>query len=123
MNFRGNECDIAPYTDAYETKKAMPISQTATEYNNPDTGETTTLILNEAIWMGETMDHTLVNPNQLCVYGMTVQYNTFAEAPILIATEDHEFMLTLYHKGTILGVTTRKPTEKELQTCLHVTYL
>ena len=58
------------------------------------------------------MDHTLVNPNQLCAYGMTVQNNPFAEVPIFIATEDHDFMIPVYCKGTILGVTTRNPIDK-----------
>ena len=70
--------------------------------------------------MGETMDHTLVNPNQLRAYGITVQDNPFAEAPLFIATEDHGFMLPVYSKGTILGVAIRTPTDKELQTCPHV---
>ena len=99
----------------------MPIVQAATAYANPEKGETTILILNKAIWMGETMDHNLVNPNQLRAYSMTVQYNPFVEAPISIATEDHNFMLPLYSKGIILGVTTRTPAEKELQICPHVT--
>ena len=63
MNFTGKEYDVAPYTDAYETINAVPIVHAATSYGNPETGETTILILNEAIWMGETMDHTLVKPN------------------------------------------------------------
>ena len=62
--------------------------------------------------MGETMDHTLVNPNQLRAYGMTVQYNPFAETPIFIAMEDRDFMFLLSSKGNVLGVTTRTPTEK-----------
>ena len=102
MNFMGKECDVVPYNDAYKRIKAVPIVQVATEYDNPDTGETTTLILNEVIWMGETMDHTLVNPNQLRAYGMTVQENPFTESPIFIVTEDHNFMLPLCSKGNIL---------------------
>ena len=86
--------------------------QEATAYNNPETGETTILMLNEAIWMGETMDHTLVKPKQLRAYGMKDQDNPFSEAPILIATEDHEFMLLLPSKGNTLVFTTRTPTEK-----------
>ena len=49
--------------------------QAATVYNNTEAGETTILILNGETWMGETMDDTLVNPNQLRAYGMTVKYN------------------------------------------------
>ena len=55
------------------------------------------------------MDHTLVIPNKLCAYVMMVQDNPFTEAPILIETEDHDFMLLLSSKGPILGVNTRTP--------------
>ena len=101
MRFTGKECDVAPYTDAYETIKSVPIVQANTAYDNPETWETTILILNEAIWMGATTDHTLVNPNQLREYGMTFQDNPFAEAPVFVATEDHAFMLLLYSKKTL----------------------
>ena len=78
IHFTGKECDVAPYTDTYDTIKAVSIVHADTAYDNPETGDTTILILNKEIWMGETMDHTLVNPNQLHAYGMTVQYNPFA---------------------------------------------
>ena len=96
--------------------------QVATAYDNPKTGDTTILILNKAIWIGETMDYTGVNPNQLRA-GMKVQDNPFAEAPILISTEDHDFMLPLSSKGTTLGFATTTLTDKELQTCPHGTCL
>ena len=65
MSYTGKECDVSPYTDAYDTIKSVPIVQAATAYDSPETGETSILILNEALWMGNVMDHTLVNPNQL----------------------------------------------------------
>ena len=65
MHYTGKECDISPYTEAYEAIKSVPIVQAATAYGDTETGETTILIMNEAIWMGDQMDHTLVNPNQL----------------------------------------------------------
>jgi hypothetical protein len=63
MYYTGKECDVSPYTEAYEVIKSVPIVQAATAYNNMDTGKTTILILNEAIWMGYQMKHTLINPN------------------------------------------------------------
>ena len=116
MHFLGKECDVVPYTDVYKTIKAVPIFKATTAYGNPETGETTILILNKEIWMGETMDHTLMNPYQLRAYGMTFQDNTFAESPIFIATEDHDFMLLLFSKGTTPGFTTRTTTDKDLHT-------
>jgi hypothetical protein len=65
MYYTGKECDVSPYTEAYKAIKSVPIVQAATGYGNRDTGETTILILNEAIWMGDQMEHTLINPNQL----------------------------------------------------------
>ena len=120
MHFTGKECDVSPYTDTYEAIKSVPIVQAGTAYDNPETGETTILILNEVIWMGDKMDHTLVNPNQLRAYGLNVQDNPFSDSPIFISTEGNEFVLPLSSKGTILGVTTRTPTDNELQTCPHV---
>jgi hypothetical protein len=121
IHYTGQECDVSPYTEAYESIKSVPIVQAATAYDNPETGETYILILNQAIWMGDKMSHTLVNPNQLRAYGITVQDNPFIEAPIFISTEDSNFSVPLACKGTILGVATRTPTEQELQTCPHVT--
>ena len=54
MHFTGKECDVATYTDTYNTIKSVPIVQTDTAYNNPETGETMIQILNEAIWVGST---------------------------------------------------------------------
>ena len=78
IHFMGKECDVAPYTAAYNRIKVVPIVQAAIAYSYPETGETTILILNKAIWIGETMDNTLVNPNQFRAYGMTVQDNSFS---------------------------------------------
>jgi hypothetical protein len=119
MYYTGKECNMLPYTEAYKAIKSVPIVQAATAYDNRDTGETTILILNEAIWMGDQMEHTLINPNQVQAYGITVQDNLFDPAPIFISTEDNEFTLPLNSKGTVLGVATKTPTDQELQTCPH----
>ena len=71
--------------------------------------------------MGASMDHTLVKPNKLCAYIMTVQDKPFAEAPFCISTENHDYMVPLSSKWTVLGNTTRNPAEQELQTCPEVT--
>ncbi len=120
MYYTGKECDVSPYTEAHEAIRSVPIVQAATAYNNRDTGKTTILILNEAIWMGDQMEHTLINPNQLRAYGITLQDNPFDPAPIFISTEDNEFTLPLNSKGMVLDVATRTPTDQELQTCPHV---
>ena len=46
MHYTGKECDVSPYTDAYKAIKSVPIVLADTSYENPETGETTILILN-----------------------------------------------------------------------------
>jgi hypothetical protein len=70
--------------------------------------------------MGGQMKLTLVNPNQLRAYGITVKENPFDRAPIFISTKDNEFTLPRYSKGNAIGVAPRTPTHQELQTCPHV---
>ena len=48
MHCTGKECDATPYTDTYDIIKAMTIIQAATAYDNPETGDTTILLLNKA---------------------------------------------------------------------------
>ena len=99
MHYTGKKCDVSPYTDAYEAIKSVPIVQAATAYENPETGETTILVFNEAIWMGEQLKHTLINPNQLRAFGVTVQDNPFGDAPLYISTEGNEFTMPLKCKA------------------------
>ena len=116
----GRECDVLPYSDTYESIKAVPIVSAATAWTSESTGETFILVFNEALWMGDHLDHTLVNPNQLRHFGVHVQDNPTLDSPLFIATEDLSFHLPLSARGTTIMVNTRTPTELELQECPHI---
>ena len=45
------------------------------------------LIFHESLWMGNKLDHTLVNPNQLQAYGVSVQDNPFNTNPLSITRD------------------------------------
>ena len=65
---------------AYKAIKSVTIVKAYTEYDNPETGEKKTLILNETIWMYNKMEQNLVKPNQLHSCRITVQDNPFSNA-------------------------------------------
>ena len=44
------------------------------------------LIFHQSLWMGDKLDHTLDNPNQLQSYGVRVQDNPFDAKPLSITT-------------------------------------
>ena len=72
-------------------------------------------MFHEGLWMGDQMEHSLLNPNQLRYFGVTVQDNPFADAPLYISTDNGDFVLPLEILGTNIVAKTRTPTEKELQ--------
>ena len=120
LSHTGRICDVSPYTDAYEPIRSVPIVQAATAWTSMDSGKTFILVFNEGLWMGDQLSHTLVNPNQLRSFGVTVQDNPFSGSPLYIATEDEEFVMPLGILGTNIIANTRTPTDEELQTCQHV---
>ena len=115
------ECDVSPYTDAYESIKSVPIARAGTAWTSPVSGVTYILVFNEGLWMGDKMDHTLINPNQMRHFGIKVQDNPYDDAPLYLMTEDGDFALPLSVQGTNSMADTRTPTEEELQTCNHIT--
>ena len=120
LQYTGKVCDVAPYRDDYESVNDVPIVHAATAWQSPETGQTYILVLNEALWMGDSMDHTLVNPNQLRHFGTHVQDNPTSSHPLSIITADNEFSMELSIAGTIVFADTHCPTEKELHDCPHI---
>jgi hypothetical protein len=67
------------------------------------------------------LDHSLINPNQLRHYGVTVQDNPFALTLLRIASPDDEFRMPMQADGTTIFFDSRTPTNYELDQCPHIT--
>ena len=52
-----------PYDSSYEPISDVPIVSGATAYDDPDTGLTWLLIINNGLYYGNKIDDTLINPN------------------------------------------------------------
>ena len=61
--------------------------------------ETLIIILHEGLWIITTMEQTLVNPNQLRHFGVTVQDNPYSSSPLYIESPDRDFVLPLIVEG------------------------
>ena len=121
LSYSGKECEVSPYTDSYESTKHVPIVTGATAWTSPMDQETYILILNESLWMGDSMNHSLINPNQLRHYQIAVQDNPYSESPVLIHSPQDDFLMELSTSGNNIVAHTRTPTEQELKTCRHIT--
>ena len=120
MHYTSRECDVSPYADTYEPIRNVPIVIGATAVTSLTTGMTYILIFNEAIWMGDLLDHSLLNPNQLRSHGIDVHYNPFGAVAMHIASDDDDFMHPMQADGTIIYFDSRTPTNHELATCPHI---
>ena len=69
---------MSPYTGEYEEIKNVLIVSEATAWTSLELAETFVIILHEGLWMNTTMEHTLINPNQLQHFGVTVQDNPYS---------------------------------------------
>jgi hypothetical protein len=68
----------SPYTEVYESVKAVPIVPGATVWTDERTGSTYTLVVNEGLRMPDTVTASLIDTNKLRAYGITVQGSPFA---------------------------------------------
>ena len=120
LQYTGKVCDVSPYRDDYAPVSNVPIVSAATAWQSSFTGETYILVFNEALWMGDSMDTSLINPNQLRHFGTQVQDNPVSDLPLSIITEDNEFSMELRMSGTIIYADTHTPSDNELRTCKHI---
>ena len=112
LSYTGKECEVSPYSPDYEAMHNIPVVTGATVWTNPQDGMPILLVFHEALWMGDKLDHTLVNPNQLQAYGVDIQDNPFMST--LLTISDQDYVISLYSQGTIICGDTRSLTEQEL---------
>ena len=51
----------------------VSIAMVATMWMHPQNGQPYILIINEALYFGDQVDVTMLNPNQLCMIGIIVE--------------------------------------------------
>jgi hypothetical protein len=65
LSYTGRECDVSPYIDSYKAIKGVPIVTGATAWTAQVDGQTYILVFHEARWIGDVLQQSLLNANQL----------------------------------------------------------
>jgi hypothetical protein len=76
LEFTGMSCSITPFHANYPSMDQIPVATCATAVDMSD-GAVVVLIIHEALYFGQSMDHFLINPNQICITGIPVNDNPF----------------------------------------------
>lgn len=112
--------DVYAYDKSIEPIENVPIVSGVTAYDCPKTGQTYLLIINEGLYYGTKLDHSLLNPNQLRSYGVRFWDNPFDDERGLGIDVNEDLSIPLATKGTKVYFSTRAPTDQELTTCPKV---
>ena len=92
----------------------------ATAWDDPKTGITYVIVINEALYYGIKLDHSLINPNQVRAFGIKYWDNPYDKERGLKIEVDKAIEIGMHTQGTKVRFETRAPTEYELSNCQHV---
>ena len=119
LEFTGEQCDVTPYTSDYQPITNVSVVNAVTAFTDESTGETVILHFNQVLWYGKRMRMSLINPNQLRHYGITLSDDpTDATRPFGISIA--ELCVPFKMDGTTVYFETRVPTAWELENCRNV---
>ena len=117
--YTGQHCQAHGFHDELTPINDVPIATVATAWSDQNTGESFILVIHEALYFGDSMDHSLVNPNQLRAFGIDVYDNPYDVKPMGIQITDNK-LLPFRSDGATIYFTTWSPTDEEMDTYEHV---
>lgn len=107
--------EVFPYDDTMPSIQ-VPIVSGATAYDCPKTNQTYILVVNEGLYYGKKLNHSLFNQMQVRSFGIDVWDNPFdRDRPFGMEVED--LFIPFQTKGIKVLFKTRAPTEEELERC------
>jgi Reverse transcriptase (RNA-dependent DNA polymerase) len=113
-------CTVSPFTDGLGMAQDVDIVSAATAWDAPS-GETFLLVFHEALWFGDSMEVSLLNPNQCRQYGIKVWDDpTDEDRPIGITDPTTEVVIPMEMNGMLVGFDVRTPTKEELHNCVQI---
>ena len=80
LEFTQRAADVYAYLKDIALIEGVPIVSGETAWDDPITGQTYILVINEGLYIGNKMDHSLINPNQIRDYGIPLWDNAHDKA-------------------------------------------
>ena len=122
ITFTGQQCEVKGFSEDFEPITDVPVATVATAWCDGDGGPTYILIFNEALYFGDKLDHSLINPNQLRHYGIRVHDNPYETDPTRqMGIELYDDILLPFHAtGATIFFDTFYPSDRDMETCTHI---
>ena len=90
----------------------------ATAYKDSD-GVTYILVINEAMYFGQEMDHSLINPNQIRHFGIPVSDNAYDGTQDL-GIDHEEVFIPFETQGSTVFFETFVPSDDDIERSPHI---
>ena len=119
ISYTSRTADVYPYDTSYKPIQNIPIVSGATAWTNADDHITYIFVINEALYYGNKLDHSLINPNQIKANAIDVHDNPFGNEPTSIHIDGGP-IIPLIRNGTKIYFDSRTPTEEELNIFQHI---
>jgi hypothetical protein len=121
LEYTGQEAEVSGFSPSLQTLENISIVKAAVAYDDPQTGETFIIIINQALYFGEHLPHILLNPNQLRAHGTIVddapKHLTNGTSSHSIHFPEDKLRIPLKLHGIISYFSIRTPTKQEIDTC------
>ena len=114
MELTGIECEVSPFLDSYKPTNNVPVTRCGTVWTNKALGQDYLLVADQMLFFGATLQHLLINPNQVRAYGIDVNDNPFnTDTPFSIDCD--EAFIPFDACGMVVHFESRVPTDDELK--------
>ena len=105
-------CEVTPNLNSYKPILEIPIAQCCTIWTDQTDSTEYLLVGDEMLWFGTLLPHSLINPNQLRAYSLTVNDEPFDHMRDFGIDLDQTF-IPFNKTGTVVHFETCFPTEWE----------
>lgn len=112
----GKSIEAVPFSPSLGTVKNLPVVHAAIAFDDPDSGNTTILLIHNAIFIPD-MDNILLCPDQARENGITVDLTPtkYDASATFGLTWSDGFHIPFFSNGPVPSVNVRRPTEAEMR--------
>ena len=87
MHYTGDICEVSPFLNTYTQVQYIPVARCCTVWTD-DEGKEYLLLGDEMLWFGTALENSLINPNHIRAYGLSINDGPFNANELGIDAED-----------------------------------
>ena len=118
----GEYCEVSPFLGTYQPVSEVPLARCCTVWTDQSDSSEHLLVADQMLWFGTQLPNSLINPNQLRAYGLSVNDNPFDNSSAF-GIDSKNLFIPFDTMGTVVHFDTRVPTEWEKNLIYLLYYL